>query len=114
MFLRRRRRTGAGPTASDPRAAAADAAVVLDGVTKQFDDVVAVRDLSLVVPAGSILGVIGPSGSGKTTTIRLLTGALEPTRGRARVLGERPTRFRRRTRERIGYMPQQFTLYPEL
>jgi ABC-2 type transport system ATP-binding protein len=114
MFLRRRRRTGAGPNASDPRAAAADAAVVLDGVTKQFDDVVAVRDLSLVVPAGSILGVIGPSGSGKTTTIRLLTGALEPTRGRARVLGERPTRFRRRTRERIGYMPQQFTLYPEL
>jgi ABC-2 type transport system ATP-binding protein len=84
------------------------------GVSKKFGEVVAMSDISLTVPAGAILGVIGPSGSGKTTTIRILTGALAPDRGAARVLGEDPTRFRRRTRERIGYMPQSFVLYPDL
>lgn len=58
--------------------------------------------------------LIGPSGSGKTTTIRLLTGGLDPTEGTVSVLGEDPRHYRRRTRERIGYMPQLFTLYPEL
>src|SRR4029450_12664015 len=43
-----------------------------------------------------------------------LTGALRPTTGEVRVLGENPTRFKRSTRERIGYMPQLFTLYPDL
>ena len=49
--------------------------------TKRFGDTTAVEDISLVVPAGTILGVIGPSGAGKTTTIRMLTGALAPTEG---------------------------------
>jgi ABC-2 type transport system ATP-binding protein len=56
-------------------------------------------------------GIVGPSGAGKTTTIRLITGALVHA-GEVRVLGEDPRRFHRGTRERIGYMPQQFTLYP--
>jgi ABC-2 type transport system ATP-binding protein len=92
----------------------ADAAVVIDGVTKRFGDDVAVDGISLTVRTGTILGVIGPSGSGKTTTIRMLTGALAPTDGRVVVLGGDPRTFRRQTRERIGYMPQQFTLYPDL
>ena len=79
-----------------------------------FGDETAVDAMRLVVTRGTIVGVIGPSGSGKTTTIRLLTGALAPTSGTVRVLGEDPRRFRRSTRERIGYMPQQFTLYPDL
>jgi ABC-2 type transport system ATP-binding protein len=66
------------------------------------------------VKRGTILGVIGPSGAGKTTTIRMITGALRPTSGEIRVLGERPADFRRSTRERIGYMPQLFTLYRDL
>jgi ABC-2 type transport system ATP-binding protein len=101
----------------DPRAAAAthdDATVVIDGATKRFSDAVAVSEISLVVRPGTILGVIGPSGAGKTTTIRMLTGALAPTEGSVRVFGEDPLRFRRQTRERIGYMPQQFTLYEDL
>jgi ABC-2 type transport system ATP-binding protein len=68
----------------------------------------------MAVPAGSILGLIGPSGSGKTTTVRLLTGTLRPTHGEAQVLGEDPQRFSRKTRERIAYMPQLFSLYPDL
>jgi ABC-2 type transport system ATP-binding protein len=92
----------------------AGAAVVIDAATKRFGDDVAVDGISLTVRTGTILGIIGPSGSGKTTTIRLLTGALAPTDGRVAVLGEDPRAFRRQTRERIGYMPQQFTLYPDL
>ena len=92
----------------------AEAAVVIDGVTKHFGDEIAVDGISMTVRAGTILGIIGPSGSGKTTTIRLLTGGLAPTDGQVRVLGEDPRIFLRQTRERIGYMPQQFTLYPDL
>src|SRR5688572_5753204 len=83
-------------------------------VTRRFGDVVAVDDVSLSLAPGTILGLIGPSGSGKTTILRMLTGGLAPTSGEVRVLGEMPTRFRARTRERLGYMPQNFVLYPEL
>src|SRR4051812_8368255 len=66
------------------------------------------------IPTGSVVGVVGPSGSGKTTTIRMVTGSLAATSGTVEVLGERPERFTRRTRERMGYMPQHFSLYPDL
>jgi len=91
-----------------------DHVVVVKDVVMKFADQLAVDGISLVVPAGTIVGLIGPSGSGKTTTIRLLTGALKPTSGTLEVLGEEPRHFRRETRQRIGYMPQSFTLYPDL
>jgi ABC-2 type transport system ATP-binding protein len=89
-------------------------AVMLDGLTKRFNGQLAVNAVSLSVARGTIVGVIGPSGAGKTTAIRMMTGAIAPTSGRVRVLGEDPRRFSRRTRERIGYMPQLFALYPDL
>jgi ABC-2 type transport system ATP-binding protein len=88
--------------------------VVLRGASCDFGEGAGVFDLDIEVPPGSILGVVGPSGAGKTTTIRMITGAIDPTAGEVRVLGEDPRRFRRATRERIGYMPQLFTLYPDL
>ena len=91
-----------------------DDVVFARNVSRAFDGRKVVRDIDLVVKRGTILGVIGPSGSGKTTTIRMITGALRPTAGEISVLGERPTSFRRSTRERIGYMPQLFTLYLDL
>jgi ABC-2 type transport system ATP-binding protein len=94
--------------------AAADPAVVADGLTRIFDDATAVANVSFEVPAGSIFGIIGPSGSGKTTTLRMIMGSIAPTNGSVRVLGDEPLRFRRQTRERIGYMPQHFILYPDL
>ncbi|HET7636921.1 MAG TPA: ABC transporter ATP-binding protein [Candidatus Limnocylindria bacterium] len=96
--------------------APADAATVIrfDEVTRRYDGMVAVDGLSLAVPEGTILGMIGPSGSGKTTTVRMATGTLEPTFGEIEVLGERPSRFSRRARERIAYMPQLFSLYLDL
>jgi ABC-2 type transport system ATP-binding protein len=92
----------------------AGAAVVIDGASVSFNGEMALDDISLIVPPGTILGLIGPSGAGKTTTIRLLTGALTPEKGQVRVLGQEPRIFRRQTRERIGYMPQSFMLYPDL
>jgi ABC-2 type transport system ATP-binding protein len=83
-------------------------------VTRRFNGTQAVAGLDLEIPSGEIVGVIGPSGSGKTTTIRMMTGSLAPTAGTVEVLGERPDRFHRRTRERLGYMPQLFSLYPDL
>ncbi len=88
--------------------------IVLQQVGRQYADVVALHDVSLTVPPGSLLGIIGPSGAGKTTAVRILTGGLQATSGMARVLGDDPQRFGRRTQERIGYMPQLFSLYPDL
>jgi ABC-2 type transport system ATP-binding protein len=58
--------------------------------------------------------MIGPSGCGKTTTVRLALGLLTPQRGGLSVMGRAPTSFRAADRERIGYIPQQFVLYPNL
>jgi ABC-2 type transport system ATP-binding protein len=89
-------------------------AVTIDRASKVFGDDFALRDVSVSVREGTILGIIGPSGAGKTTLVRLMTGALAPTDGEIRVMGEDPLRFKRQTRERIGYMPQSFALYPDL
>lgn len=102
-------------TSSEPvETPEASASVVVDSVSMRFDDLVAVDGVSLSVPPGTILGIIGPSGAGKSTVVRMLTGSLTPTQGTVRVLGEDPRRFRRATRQRIGYMPQLFSLYPDL
>src|SRR5207247_7017442 len=83
-------------------------------VDRAFSEDAGVFDLTFEVPTGIIFGLIGPSGCGKTTTVRLLTGVYKPQRGSVSVLGETPHNFHTATRERIGYMPQQFVLYPDL
>lgn len=97
-----------------PAPAATDLVIETRGLTKQFGDEFAVRDITFHVPRGKIFGFIGPSGSGKTTVVRLLTGIYNATAGEARVLGSDPGRFTQTTRQRIGYMPQLFVLYPDL
>lgn len=89
-------------------------AVVAVDVGKRFGDRDVVQGLTFEVQRGTIFGIIGPSGGGKTTTMRMLLGVLRPTAGDLRVLGRAPHRFRRRDRELLGYMPQQFVLFPEL
>jgi ABC-2 type transport system ATP-binding protein len=91
-----------------------DPVAELSAAARRFDDIVALDDVTLAAPQGSLLGVIGPSGAGKTTTVRLLTGGLRPTSGTVRVMGEDPTRLRAETRERIGFMPQNVALYDDL
>ena len=88
--------------------------IAASGMTRAFDERVAVDGLTFEVERGTILGVVGPSGSGKTTTIRMLTGTLGRTAGEIQVLGEDPMKFSRRVRGRIAYMPQLFSLYEDL
>ncbi len=84
------------------------------GLTKQFGNDYAVQDLNFQIQQGKIIGFIGPSGCGKTTTVRLMTGIYRPTAGEVSVFGLAPDRFDSRLRERMGYMPQLFVLYPDL
>lgn len=93
---------------------ASDDVIVMENVSKRWGEKVGVREMTLRVPQGQIFGLVGPSGCGKTTTIRMLTGVYAPTEGDLRVLGATPRTFNKRARERIGYMPQLFVLYPTL
>ena len=83
-------------------------------LTKIFGEDIAVQSLNMQVPRGTIFGFVGPSGCGKTTTVRLLTGFYKPTSGSLSVLGKNPADFSKSDREKIGYLIQQFVLYPEL
>jgi ABC-2 type transport system ATP-binding protein len=83
-------------------------------VTKHYGRVTAVDDVSFRVERGEILGFLGPNGAGKTTTMRILTGYMPPTQGKALVAGfdvlEQPLEAKRRT----GYLPESPPLYPEM
>jgi ABC-2 type transport system ATP-binding protein len=83
-------------------------------VVKTFDDTRVIDDLTMTVDREQIFGLIGPSGCGKTTVIRMLVGVLAPTSGTVRVMGVEPCAFTTADRERIGYTPQGFYLYPTL
>ncbi len=84
------------------------------GVEKTFGDAVAVKNLTFAIPQGALVGLIGPSGCGKTTAVRLLLGIYEPSGGECQVFGQPSHRVDRATRARLGYLPQQFVLYPTL
>lgn len=87
------------------------AAITLDRVTKRFGTHLAVNDLSLEVPEGSIYGFIGPNGSGKTTTIRMIMHILLPDSGTISVLGRTDTRA---ARDDIGFLPEERGLYKKM
>jgi ABC-2 type transport system ATP-binding protein len=85
-----------------------------DGLTKYYGRVVGIEDLSLEVEPGETFGFLGANGAGKTTTIRLILDLLRPTRGRALVDGLDCRRDSVRTRARIGYLPAEMPIYPEM
>jgi len=90
---------------SGTRAPTADNALAIDvqGLTKVFDDVRAVDDISFSVPAGRIVALLGGNGAGKTTTIMMLLGLLLPTAGSARVLGHDMARMRHLALPRMNF-----------
>ena len=83
-------------------------------LTRRFGAVTALDGLTLSVEEGEIFGLVGPDGAGKTTTMRLLTGILEPSSGEAWVDGLHFVREAEPIKDRIGYMAQRFGLYPDL
>ncbi len=83
-------------------------------LTKRFSRHTAVREISFHVEPGKVVGFLGPNGAGKTTTLRMLTGFLPPTSGSARVAGFDIFRQSLDARRRIGYMPENVPLYPDM
>lgn len=88
--------------------------VVASDLIKRFGRVTALAGINLEIDRGEVFGLIGPNGAGKTTFIRAVVGALRPTEGNVAVLGLDPLADRWALRSRIGYMPQQPALYPDL
>jgi len=84
------------------------------GVSKSYGQVRALEDMCLTVPTGSIFGLMGPNGSGKTTSIKLMLGLMEPTAGSLTVLGAIPSGDGMVLRRRIGFVPEDFSLYPHM
>lgn len=89
-------------------------AVEIQGLTKSYGKLVALDHVSLSVPEGSLFGLIGPDGAGKTTLYQILTTLLSPDAGNAIVAGLDVAKDYRRLRAEIGYMPERFSLYPDL
>jgi ABC-2 type transport system ATP-binding protein len=87
-------------------------AIEIDGISKRFENHVAVRDLSLTVPRGTVYGLLGPNGAGKTTTIRMILNIIVPDTGTIRVLGtssRAPGAI-----DRVGYLPEERGLYKKM
>ena len=86
-------------------------AIAIEDVTKRFGSVVAVDNLDLEVPRGSLYGFIGPNGSGKSTTLRMIMHILLPDEGEVEVLGQRDTRA---AHDRVSYLPEERGLYKRM
>lgn len=91
-----------------------DRVVSLSSVTKRLDGRLAVDGISLHIQRGDLFSLIGPSGSGKTTTVRLICGIYTADDGTVRLFGHEGAPWPRELRQRFGYMPQAYTLYPRM
>lgn len=90
------------------------AAIDVTNLTKRYPTLTALDRISFQVQRGEIMGFLGPNGAGKTTTLRILTGLLDPTEGVVRVEGMDVSTHPVEVRRRIGYLPENVSLYPEL
>lgn len=85
--------------------------IILEKITKTFGTLNAVNEVSLEVKQGEIFGLVGPDSAGKTTTIRMLTGLIDPSSGTLNILGAANPEM---VKDQIGYLPQRFSLYGDL
>jgi ABC-2 type transport system ATP-binding protein len=92
----------------------AESVIDIEQLSKRYGEVCALQSVSLKVERGERFGLIGPDGAGKTTLLRILTTLLDYEKGEAKVLGFSVSRESSRIRSSIGYMPQRFSLYPDL
>ena len=90
------------------------AIICAEKLTRSFDGTVALHELDLCIEPGEILGLVGPDGAGKTTALRLMAAVMRPTSGHARVAGFDSVKQAESIRSHVGYMPQRFSLYPDL
>jgi len=88
--------------------------IQVENLTKRYAGGEAVRGITFSVEKGEVVGFLGPNGAGKSTTMRMLTGYLPPTDGRIEVAGAKLPQESLIVRQRIGYMPENVPLYPEM
>ncbi len=88
-----------------------DNLIVAQELNKVYGSKVILDNINLIVPRGSVFGLLGKNGAGKTTLIKAMLGLIQPSSGRIDLLGETPWLFSDRTKERIGYTPQSDQLY---
>ena len=86
----------------------------LRNVTKLYSGIPAVKDVSFIARAGQVTGYLGPNGSGKSTTLKMITGLIEPSAGEILFNGEPIQRHRIAHRQRLGYVPEEPHVYPHL
>jgi ABC-2 type transport system ATP-binding protein len=91
-----------------------DTLVRVEGLTRRYGDLVAVRDATFHVSRGEMFGLIGPDGAGKTTTLRVVLGLLAPHGGTVRTCGLDPWKEGAALSQKIGYLSQRFSLYGDL
>ena len=94
-----------------------DVAIKAEKLTKRYSSrksTAAIQDLDLEIPSGILFGLVGPDGAGKTTTLRILSSVMEPSSGKAWIAGFDTHTQAEMLRRCIGYMPQNFSLYPDL
>jgi ABC-2 type transport system ATP-binding protein len=91
-----------------------EAMIEADGLSKYYGDFIAISDVSFRVPRGEIVAFLGPNGAGKSTTMKILTGYLAPTAGTARIAGHDMSTDRLAGAERLGYLPENGPLYPDM
>ncbi|MFB3829652.1 MAG: ABC transporter ATP-binding protein [Bryobacteraceae bacterium] len=84
------------------------------GLSKYYRDFAAIRDVSFTVPQGQVAAFLGPNGAGKSTTMKILTGYVSPSEGVARIAGMDVATRRMEAAERLGYLPENGPLYPEM
>src|SRR5262245_44966506 len=84
------------------------------GLSKFYRDFAAIREVTFAIPAGQVVAFLGPNGAGKSTTMKILTGYLAPSSGTARIAGLDVVRDRIGAAERLGYLPENGPLYPEM
>ncbi|MFB6228009.1 MAG: ABC transporter ATP-binding protein [Halobacteriales archaeon] len=89
-------------------------AIRIDGLTKQFGDVTAVRNVDLTIEEGEIFGFLGPNGAGKSTTINVILDFIRPTSGSVRVLGRDAQEESQAVRRRTGVLPEGYDVYDRL
>lgn len=89
-------------------------AIALEGISIHYGKTTALTDVTFSVPEGSMFGLIGPDGAGKSTLYRILTTLIPPDSGTATVAGLDVRTDYRKIRTEIGYMPERFSLYPDL
>jgi ABC-2 type transport system ATP-binding protein len=88
--------------------------IEVQDLVKWYGPTLAVDRISFSIPKGQIVGFLGPNGAGKTTTLRILTGFLPPTSGKAQIDGIDVVRQTAKARAKIGYLPESTPLYPEM